>query len=67
MEEKQVTINELVARMLQEMKRVGYAEEAIYRNYYPKIRTVARYYTTAKIAYYSVASTEEYVKYHGRI
>jgi site-specific recombinase XerD len=63
MEEKQVTINELVARMLQEMKRVGYAEEAIYRNYYPKIRTVARYYTTAKIAYYSVASTEEYVKY----
>ena len=63
MEENQVTINELAARMLQELKRVGYSEEAIYRNYYPKIRTIVKYYTAAGITYYSVAATDEYVKY----
>lgn len=62
MEENQVTINELATKMLNELKRVGYSEEAIYSNYYPKIRSVTKYYMAAGIAYYSISSTEEYVK-----
>ena len=63
MAENQVTINELAARMRKELRRVGYVEETIYRNFFPLIRTVVKYYTAAGITYYSVASTNEFIEY----
>ena len=63
MAENQVTINELAARMRKELRRVGYVEETIYRNFFPQIRTIVKYYTTAGITYYSVASTNEFIEY----
>ena len=61
MVKNQVTINQLAAEMLQELKRVGYTDFAIYRDYYPKMQSIIKYYTTAGITYYSVAATNEFI------
>lgn len=63
MDEAKVTINELAAKMVQELRRIGYSEESIYRNYYPRIRTVVKYYEAAEVPFYSVAATNQYIKY----
>ena len=40
--EQQVTINEFVVKFIDEMRRIGYAEEGIYREHYRIIRRFAR-------------------------
>lgn len=58
---QQVTINEFVAMFIDEMKRIGYAEESIYRHHYRVIRRIARYYETSSILHYSAETTAEYL------
>lgn len=59
---QQVTINEFVAMFIDEMKRIGYSEEKIYRDHYRIIRRIARYYEASGILYYSAETTVEYLK-----
>lgn len=62
MNENRVTINELATKMVDELRRIGYSEETIWRNYHPKIRMVVNYYERAGITYYSLKSTNEMLK-----
>lgn len=45
---QQVTINEFVVMFIDEMRRIGYSEEGIYRDHYRIIRRIARYYELSK-------------------
>lgn len=58
---QQVTINEFVAMFIDKMRRIGYAEESIYRDHYRIIRRIARYYEVSNTLYYSVETTTEYL------
>ncbi|MDD7077382.1 MAG: tyrosine-type recombinase/integrase [Lachnospiraceae bacterium] len=58
---QQVTINEFVVMFIDEMRRIGYSEEGIYRDYYRIIRRIARYYELSNTLYYSVETTTEYL------
>lgn len=58
---QQVTINEFVAMFIDKMRRIGYAEETIYRDHYRIIRRIARYYEVSDTLYYSVETTTEYL------
>ena len=62
MNENRVTINELATKMVDELRRIGYSEETIWRNYHPKIRMVVNYYERAGITFYSLKSTDEMLK-----
>ena len=62
MNENSITINELATKMVDELRRIGYSEETIWRNYHPKIRMVVNYYERAGITYYSLKSTDEMLK-----
>ena len=62
MNENRITINELATKMVDELRRIGYSEETIWRNYHPKIRMVVNYYERAGITYYSLKSTDEMLK-----
>lgn len=62
MAENKVTINELAARMMDELRRIGYSEETIWRNYHPKIRMVVNYYERAGITFYSPQVTDELIQ-----
>lgn len=59
--EQQVTINEFVVKFIDEMRRIGYAEEGIYREHYRIIRRFARYYELSNTLYYSIETTTEYL------
>lgn len=59
---QQVTINEFTIRFLNEMQRIGYADETIYRNHYRTIRKIARYYELSDTLYYSLETTNEFVQ-----
>lgn len=59
---QQVTINEFTIRFLNEIQRIGYADETIYRNHYRTIRKIARYYELSNILYYSLETTNEFVQ-----
>lgn len=58
---QQVTINEFVVMFIDEMRRIGYSEEGIYRDHYRIIRRIARYYELSNTLYYSVETTTEYL------
>lgn len=58
---QQVTINEFVAMFIEEMRRIGYSEEGIYRSRYRLVRRIARYYELSGTLYYSVETTTEYL------
>ena len=62
MAEKQVTINELAAWMICELRRIGYSEEPIWRHYHPRIRSVVNYYERVGITYYSPKVTDELIE-----
>ena len=67
MYENKVTINELAVNMVDELRRIGYAEVTIYRNYYPQMRQVVAYYERLQCPFYSVKITNEMVElYHER-
>ena len=59
--EQQVTINEFVVKFIDEMRRIGYAEEGIYHKHYRIIRRFARYYELSNTLYYSIETTTEYL------
>ncbi len=44
METDNVTIGELMARMVVEAKRLGYSEVSIWCNWMPKVGIVTKYY-----------------------
>lgn len=64
MEEKQVTINEFAVKMINELRRVGYSKESIYREINPRIKMVVKYYTNSGITYYSVKASDELLRLH---
>ena len=41
---EKITVNELISRMIVEMRRLGYSEETIWRVYYPKLGQISTYY-----------------------
>jgi len=59
--EQQVTINEFVVKFIDEMRKIGYSEEGIYREHYRTARSFARYYEQSKVLYYSIETTTEYL------
>ena len=59
--EQQVTINEFVVKFIDEMRKIGYSEEGIYREHYRTARSFARYYERSKVLYYSIETTTEYL------
>ena len=56
MEQQKVTINELVKRLTDEMLRIGYSKQTIYRNFIPNMMHVVHFYEATGTVYYSPAS-----------
>lgn len=61
MNENQVTMGEMLARMLDEARRLGYSEASIWAYFAPKLRTVAIYYAKRGVSVYDPDVTEEYL------
>lgn len=61
MDSKTVTISELVSGMLSEARRLGLSESTIWRNWEPKVNSVAVYYRERGLCIYSPEITEEYL------
>ena len=61
MNEKKVTINEMIARMVAEARRLGYSESSIWTNIQPGLRAFAIYYGKKGISLYDPEITSEYV------
>lgn len=59
-----VTINQLIAQMLDEMKRIGYSDTTIWRYYQPAMGQSRKYYEQTGQAEYSPDTTDEYVNLH---
>lgn len=55
MEQQKVTINELVKRLTDEMLRIGYSKQTIYRNFIPNMMHVVHFYEATGTVYYSPA------------
>lgn len=64
MEQQKVTINELVKRLTDEMLRIGYSKQTIYRNFIPNMMHVVHFYEATGTVYYSPASSAEYLSYN---
>ncbi len=62
MDSKAVTISELVSGMLSEARRLGMSESTLWRNWEPKVNSVAVYYRERGLSIYSPEVTEEYLK-----
>lgn len=60
MNEKKVTINEMIARMVAEARRLGYSESSIWTNIQPGLRAFAIYYGK-RASLYDPEITSEYV------
>ena len=61
MNENKVTINEMIARMVAEARRLGYSESSIWRNIQPGLRAFAIYYGKKGLSFYDPEITNEYV------
>ena len=61
MNEKKVTINEMIARMVAEARRLGYSESSIWTNIQPGLRAFAIYYGKKGSSLYDPEITSEYV------
>lgn len=61
MNENKVTINEMIARMVAEARRLGYSESSIWTNFQPGLRAFAIYYGKKGISFYDSETTNEYV------
>ncbi len=53
MEQNTVTINQLIAQILDEMRRIGYSEATIWRYYQPAMGQFRKYYGQTGQAVYS--------------
>lgn len=56
-----VTINQLIAQILDEMKRIGYSEATIWRHYQPVMGQFRKYYGQTGQAAYSLEITDEFI------
>ena len=61
MEQNTVTINQLIAQILDEMRRIGYSETTIWRYYQPAMGQFRKYYGQTGQAAYSPEITDEYI------
>lgn len=61
MEQNVITINQLIAQMLDEMKRVGYSDTTIWRYYQPSLGQFRKYFIQLGQTYYSPDVTDEYI------
>lgn len=61
MEQNTVTINQLIAQILDEMRRIGYSETTIWRYYQPAMGQFRKYYVQTGQAAYSPEITDEYI------
>ena len=61
MEQNTVTINQLIAQILDEMRRIGYSETTIWRYYQPAMGQFRKYYGQTGQAVYSPEITDEYI------
>ena len=61
MEQNTATINQLIAQILDEMRRIGYSETTIWRYYQPAMGQFRKYYGQTGQAAYSPEITDEYI------
>lgn len=61
MNENKVTINEMIAQMVAEARKLGYSESSIWTNIQPGLRAFAIYYGKKGISFYDPEITNEYV------
>lgn len=61
MKTQKQTINEMIAQIIAEAKKLGYSEATIWRNITPKFQTVAVYYEKRGVCFYDPAITRELV------
>ena len=61
MQEK-VTIHELKARVLTELRQVGYSETTIWRCYMPLMGVIENYFRKSGLIYYDPAVTSEFIQ-----
>ncbi len=61
MEQNIVTINQLIAQMLDEMKRIGYSDATIWRYYQPVMGQFRKYYERTGQVVYSLDTTDAYI------
>ena len=57
------TISEVIARMQNELRRVGYSEVTVYLNYIRYAECIAKYYSTQGLTYYDPAITQEFIQF----
>ena len=61
MNENKVTINEMIAQMVAEARKLGYSESSIWTNIQPGLRAFAIYYAKKGVSFYDPEITNEYV------
>ena len=61
MKTQKQTINEMIAQIIAEARKLGYSESTIWRNIPPKFQTVAVYYEKRGVCFYDTAITRELV------
>ena len=61
MKTQKQTINEMIAQIIAEARKLGYSEATIWRNITPKFQTVAVYYEKRGVCFYDPAITRELV------
>ena len=57
MKTQKQTINEMIAQIIAEARKLGYSEATIWRNITPKFQTVAVYYEKRGVCFYDPAIT----------
>ncbi|MDO4650412.1 MAG: tyrosine-type recombinase/integrase [Eubacteriales bacterium] len=62
MEKQPVTINELISRMMSELRRMGYSESTLWNQDFRRVGGVRKYYRDTGRIYYDPAVTEEYLQ-----
>ena len=63
MNDNKVTINEMIAQMVAEARRLGYSESSIWRNIQPGLRVFAIYFGKKDLSFYDPETTNEYVRF----
>lgn len=66
MDSNAVTISELISGMLSEARRLGMSESTVWRNWEPRMNSIAVYYRERKLCIYSLEVTDEYLKLQER-
>lgn len=62
--QERVTIHELTGRLVAALKKGGFSETTIWRNYMPFVGTIVHYYEKIGQTIYDPVVTNEFVQYH---